>query len=499
MHRLRAPTSMLRMPFPKPLSRNISLTCRGEPIQAEQLLEYTKGRFVARFDLNALCNLVSSLPSIPSPIAKVDKLEGGFNKALLMTAENGEEVIAKIPCPNVVPPRYSAASEAAVLQYVRSKTSVPAPEVLAWSSDSSNPIQSEYIVMQKAEGIQLVDVWGDMNQLQQFKLIQNLVRLEGELASLKFPAYGNLYFRHSPHLVGSDDDVIPFDYDDEYWIGPAYNAAWFPQPGKTHHTAPCANLSDLGLALANRGLCKVKQSPLIPRRPHFGSQTEHIELLRTAMETITKVVELPHLERVSRLILWHGDLHLGNIFVSNDDPTTIVGIIDWQFACIKPVFLQVQWPFFLRPPEGYEFGLVQPKLPANFDEMNDGEKAYAESERDDALLAKLRDLFSLCERTWEDGIIPLRDSLKEISENWHHMGISGSCAYRISNEVAAKHDVELSRYKDWETLKGYTHPLLDFNEVRERHDELFQLYMQREPEVMAEQEARSLWFYIDRT
>lgn len=71
----------------------------------------------AKFDLDALCTLVSSLPSISSPISKIEKMEGGFNKALLMTAENGKEVIAKIPCPSVVPSKYSTASEVATLEY----------------------------------------------------------------------------------------------------------------------------------------------------------------------------------------------------------------------------------------------------------------------------------------------------------------------------------------------------------------------------------------------
>jgi hypothetical protein len=50
--------------------------------------------------------------------------------------------------------------------------------------------------MEKADGIQLVGAWGDMNQLQRFTLIQNLARLEAEMASLNFPAYGNLYLRN---------------------------------------------------------------------------------------------------------------------------------------------------------------------------------------------------------------------------------------------------------------------------------------------------------------
>jgi hypothetical protein len=52
-----------------------------------------------------------------SRIRKIDKMEGGFSKALLMTMENGSEVIAKIPCPNAGRSMYSTASEVAVLDY----------------------------------------------------------------------------------------------------------------------------------------------------------------------------------------------------------------------------------------------------------------------------------------------------------------------------------------------------------------------------------------------
>ncbi|GIK04054.1 hypothetical protein Aspvir_008129 [Aspergillus viridinutans] len=146
----------------------------------------------AKFDLDALCSLVSSLPSVSSPISNIEKMEGGFNKALLMTAENGKEVIAKIPRPAVVPSRYSTASEVATLEYVKSHTSIPVSKVLAWSCNALNPVGIEYIVMEKAKGRQLVEVWGEMDQPQKFKVIQNLVLLESQLASVKFPGYGNL-------------------------------------------------------------------------------------------------------------------------------------------------------------------------------------------------------------------------------------------------------------------------------------------------------------------
>lgn len=34
-----------------------------------------------------------------------------------MTAENGKQVIAKIPCPNMIPFEYATASEVAVLEF----------------------------------------------------------------------------------------------------------------------------------------------------------------------------------------------------------------------------------------------------------------------------------------------------------------------------------------------------------------------------------------------
>jgi hypothetical protein len=54
------------------------------------------------FDLENLCALVSSLPSITSPISSIDKHERGFNKALTVTMANGKAVVVKIPFPAMV-------------------------------------------------------------------------------------------------------------------------------------------------------------------------------------------------------------------------------------------------------------------------------------------------------------------------------------------------------------------------------------------------------------
>lgn len=104
----------------------------GKPISHEEVFQYNNGHFLVdkeyqfarryiRFNIDELCNLVSSVvakgTSTVSKVAKMEKVEGGFHKALLMTLENGTEVVAKIPCPNAGLPMLSTASEAAVLEF----------------------------------------------------------------------------------------------------------------------------------------------------------------------------------------------------------------------------------------------------------------------------------------------------------------------------------------------------------------------------------------------
>lgn len=80
--------------------------------------------------------------------------------------------------------------------------------------------------------------------------------------------------------------------------------------------------------------------------------------------------------------LWHSDLHVENIFVNPDAPTTIVGIIDWQFAEIAPLFYHARQPYFLDYDGPQLHGLERPRLPDNFkalsgDAQNEANALYS--------------------------------------------------------------------------------------------------------------------------
>ncbi len=100
----------------------------GKDISQSELFSYSGSRFLANeryhaakhnvvFDVGQLCHLVAELPAIGLAATRIKKFEGSFNKALRLSAENGVEVFAKIPCQNIVPATYLTASEVAVMEF----------------------------------------------------------------------------------------------------------------------------------------------------------------------------------------------------------------------------------------------------------------------------------------------------------------------------------------------------------------------------------------------
>ena len=88
----------------------------NQPISEDAIFHYFNNRFLVdekqqslkrrvNFEVRELCDLVVSLIKYEVIGCQNKKIEGGFKKALLITIENGMEVVAKIPC------------EAAVLRY----------------------------------------------------------------------------------------------------------------------------------------------------------------------------------------------------------------------------------------------------------------------------------------------------------------------------------------------------------------------------------------------
>ncbi|EFE30980.1 uncharacterized protein ARB_02174 [Trichophyton benhamiae CBS 112371] len=536
-------------------ARSISITCRGKPIGEEELFKYTNGRFLIneeqqlqkrylKFDVPRLCAVAAAAGPSTSPIVSISKMEGGFCKALLMRKADGTEVVAKLPSRVVGPARDSTSSEVATLKYV--------PDVFAWNSDASNDVGREYIILEKAPGIQLYKKWGSMNGTSKLALVRSLVDLERQLAAIHFPVSGSLYLRESAISNHCQPLCKSLDPDQRYCIGPSAERSWNTLVGSSveHHSGPCRysvtqyttapnlvlgdSLSEYGTDLARREITRISSSPARDYRPynHQHCADEEITDLKNAM-TIFKTLESrsADLASISRPTLWHTDLHMGNIFVSDNDPTEIVSIIDWQYIAIGPLFLQANWPSFLKPGDEYIYGPIQPQLPHDFEELGEAEKRLASSIRDDAIISKsyelqsflhsqdvyrslnlptvFRELFVRCGESNSEGTICLRVCLAELYQSWAAFSLTGECPVSFSSRELEKIEGLFQEYRNWHDVQefarsyletdadGWVSPELSFSEIQQRNRHALERYVKEMAHYMPLEAARKMWPFPD--
>ena len=284
-----------------------------------------------------------------------------------------------------------------------------------------------------------------------------------------------------------------------------------------------------GVGLAQRSIAQTRLHVPANKQPlHHGVVQDHLSTLTTTMELLASLTRYAPLLDRSRPTLWHTDLHMGNIFVSQEDNTQIVGLIDWQSTSISPLFLQVRWPVFLKPPEEYPEGPELPKLPANFEELDPNDKEMALFLKKRATCAKayeiatylnnrdaynakwelddlLREFFVRVGDTWNDGFIPLRTCLIRIFEKWEEMGFPGPCPIQFTPAEIASHEQLLSEYTQWYEIQdfameyldtdadGWLPPGTDWEKKQSQNKALMDLMVERLEGRKTRDELRQMW------
>ena len=98
-----------------------------------EFFQFTRGRFVVdeaenlrkreiKFDMNRLADAAADAVGASHCLSIKKYPDGMFNKAFLMTMDDGQEVVAKVPNPNAGIPHLTTASEVATMDFVRSSS-----------------------------------------------------------------------------------------------------------------------------------------------------------------------------------------------------------------------------------------------------------------------------------------------------------------------------------------------------------------------------------------
>lgn len=164
---------------------------------------------------------------------------------------------------------------------------------------------------------------------------------------------------------------------------------------------------------------------------HIRALNEYITIAQPLLPSISN-------KHALQAILWHPDLHTGNIFV---DGNKISSIIDWQGCPVRPAFYACTLPKFLTLQGNYVFEIP---APSEFSSMPIEQKKeiffrYALTECQKMYVAEFnkfnnktssvlslkeaaprRDLIELASDTWDgrDGLSHFNEVLLHICEQW---------------------------------------------------------------------------------
>lgn len=158
--------------------------------------------------------------------------------------------------------------------------------------------------------------------------------------------------------------------------------------------------------------------------------------------------------------MFHPDLHKRNIFVSEEDPTTVSAIINWQSTSIEPAFWYADaTPDFAQPiPDPSDENKIEPKSEACAEAYDlcirflAPKLAAARSTDEDYLRP-----FRYCYRTWEDGAVAFREELIQTSLRWKELGFAVPCPFPVP--CPAELAVHQKDYKLFEAAQQLRHVL----------------------------------------
>ncbi|KAJ5348440.1 phosphotransferase enzyme family protein [Penicillium brevicompactum] len=290
----------------------------------DEFFKFTRGHFIVdeaenlrkreiRFDLNKLASVAADSVGATQCIS-IKKYPGGmFNKAFLMSMDDGQEVIAKVPNPNAGVPHFTTASEVATMDFARKVLDTPAPRVHLWNSRAeSHPVGAEFIIMDK-----------------KLQVLLAMTRLQKQWLSVPFSHYGSLYYTGDVQpLVGNqyvkDGETVK---DSEFVIGPTTGRDWI-DAGRSSlevERGPWASITQFLQAVGTREM-KANQSLKPPKQialfcgPKLYRPDKEKKI--TALARYRQIVDIliPKNTALTTPRLWHNDLHDDNVFSCHISP-----------------------------------------------------------------------------------------------------------------------------------------------------------------------------------
>ncbi|KAJ8130496.1 hypothetical protein O1611_g3135 [Lasiodiplodia mahajangana] len=276
-------------------------------------------------------------------------------KVFRLVMDDGSAVIARITDSYHNPARLTTASMVATMDFASHILGIPVPKVIVWNADADNPVQSEYIIMEPAAGMQSSKVWSKLSLPEKKMIVKQFVEMEKKMLSVSFTRYGSLYFADErfPGCVEAEVREAPSaslaaEIESRYVIGPVADieVCWHRErKNNSINRGPWKRPEDYLHAIVRRGMAWLLQQAIKRSPDESSNDIDSLSLLGHNLALcgkFDKVVEylLPKNRALVRSTIWHQDLDHHNVFIEGGK---ISGIIDWENVWARPLLLQALW------------------------------------------------------------------------------------------------------------------------------------------------------------
>ncbi|KAI1177568.1 kinase-like domain-containing protein [Nemania sp. FL0916] len=279
---------------------------------------------------------------IPGDLCRVSSYaSGAFNKLYRVECID-QTLIMRVSLP--VCPHYKTRGEVATLSWLRQNTTAPVPKVVASDASNNNEIGFEWILMELMPGYRAYHKWRTMSMEQKVTLTKRIAEIQVELFRYgrpddAFRGIGTPYI----NAQGRDDistSIAPGLLTSlEFFIG---NRLKY-EVSRGPFTCSYAWLE------SQLNLIVLEQTEIYDEAADDDDKEDAEEILGLARQLLSLLPQVfPSADEANTepTVLWHDDLNLHNIIVSEQGEIT--AIVDWECVSALPMWITTETPKFLQ-------------------------------------------------------------------------------------------------------------------------------------------------------
>lgn len=320
--------------------------------------------------IEALESIVSDHFDMPSKIDR-ELPRGALARVYLISLADGQQVVARVARP--IRKHYKTECEVATMCFIRGLsspirdmhaeliytgcTTIPIPKVYLYCSNTENPVNAEFIIMEYMSGVPLEDVISELPHAQCIRFVEDLAKLVNTLFRITSKYSGSLVedlspplqsYTHSLRYKQPASDTVPI---------PAFRSLEDIIEGRRVRIGPLNDLIILEnpepINLTDCGPWETEEQFVISGAKYGGERTppseplmqkllEFYRILKPIVQSEGKVsypdltAELYNGSKTFHFA--HGDLSNANILV-HCDTGAITAVLDWEASGFYPPWL----------------------------------------------------------------------------------------------------------------------------------------------------------------